>query len=578
MENGKPKLAPGNEDIVKDFDLFTRTLFYGQKYVMSDVDTPIGINKAIVGVKKLINKVAGKEVVSLNEGDETPSSLVKLMDAANRAVTMKTLSLDPLPGLVNAIGSQFQISAQAGEYFTAEEVAKNEGRLLAHSLIRTDEEKEMFAQVINKFVPLREDPSYEELKKSSIVKGGILLNGNNISDFLMIAFRKPEMMIEKSIFLSLLDNSMIENGKIVNIRQYVKAKYKDRYSSPEAFQDAKAKMDADIEKLKETRSITNTKKLENGKLVIPGLDLNNRTELDRLSNQTRNLSNRVVGGMSQESTSKMDMSIWTKSMMIFKKWIYPLLETRFSGLHKLGADDFNITINDEGMLEGEKYDLGRASLFFKLMYDSIRERQINISNILQVNEAGVKKLDDLYEHYSDQYYKKTGQPLTMSKDDFGDMIRQNVQSSLKEIAYIVALTGAMFALGFFAPDDDKDKAAKNRHKYYLRALDKIRDEITFFYNPNEIRNLAAGGIFPAIGIVTDALKFFKHLSEQITGIPIGGKKGRTAEQVRKDAMPVKDLLHSFIPGGKTVLTFGAVLSDDWAKEFKINLQSQNTVR
>lgn len=582
MENGKPKLAPGNEEIVRDFDLFTRTLFYGQKYVMSDVDTPVGIGKAIVNIKKIINKasnaVLDKDIAKINEGDETPASLVKLMDAANRAFTLKTLSLDPLPGLVNLVGTQFQISAQAGEYFTAEEVAKNEGIITTQRIIRTPEEREMFTQLINTFVPLREDPSYEQLKKSSIVKGGVLLDSNNVTDFLMIAFRKPEMVVEKAIFLTLLDNSMVEDGKIVNIRQYVKAKYKDRYDSPEAFQNAKAKMDAEIEKLKDTRSISKIKKLENGKLVIPGLDLNNKTELNRLSNQTRNITARVVGGLSQESTTKMDMSIWTKSMMVFKKWIYPLLETRFSGLHKLGADDFNVTITEDGMLEGEKYDLGRANLFLKLMYESIRDRQINIKNVLEVNEAGVKKLDDLYEHYSQQYYKKTGQTLNMSKADFADMIRQNVQSSLKEIAYIVALTAAAFALGMFAPDDDDDKAAKNRHRYYLRMLDKIRDEITFFYNPNEIRNIAAGGIFPAIAVVTDALTFFKHLAEQITGIPITGKKGRTAEQVRKDAMPVKDLLKNFIPGGKTVLTFGGVLSEDWAKEFDITVKAQNTVR
>jgi len=577
MENGKPKEVAGNEDIIRDFDLFTRALFYGQKYVMSDVDTPVGLNKAIVGVKKLINKVAGREIVKITEGDETPSSLVKLMDAANRAFSLKVLGLDPLPGIVNLLGSQFQISAQAGTYFEAGEVVKNEAMLLGHAF-KSQEEKEMFAQLINQFVPLREDPSYEKLKGASIIKGGNLLNGNNISDFLMIAFRKPEMMVEKSIFLSLLDNTMVEDGKLVNIRQFVKAKYQDRYSNSQAWDSAKDKINAEIEELKKTRSITNTKTLENGKLVIPGLDLENKKELNRLSNQTRNITARVVGGMSQESITKMDMSIWTKSMMVFKKWIYPLLETRFSGIHKLGADDFNVTIDSEGMLEGEQYDLGRANLFIKLMYDSIKERQINISNVLQVNDSGIKKLDELYDHYSEQYYKKTGQKMTMNREDFKDMIRQNVQSSLKEIGYIIALTAAAFALGMFAPDDDDDKAAKNRHKYYLRTLDKIRDEITFFYNPNEIRNLAAGGIFPAIAVVTDALKFFKHLSEQITGIPITGKKNRTAEKVREDAMPVKDLLHAFLPGGKTILTFGAVLSDDWAKEFKINIQAQNTVR
>jgi len=578
MENNQPKLVRGNEDIIKDFDLFTRSLFYEQKYVMSDVDTPVGINKAVVNIKKLINKVAGKEIVSINEGDDRPTSLVKLMDAANRAFVLKTLSLDPLPGVVNLLGSQFQISAQSGNYFTAREVLKNEGILLGHRLFKSKDDREMFAQLINAFVPMKEDPSYEKFKKSSVVKGGMLLNGNNIGDFLMIAFRKPEQLVEKSIFLTLLDNSMIENGKIVNIRKFVKAKYNDRYDSSGSWEKSKGKIDAEIEQLKKTRSITNTMKLENGKLVIPGLDLNNKKELDRLSRLTKNTTNRAIGSVSQESITKMDMSIWTKSMMVFKKWIYPLLETRFSGIHKLGADDFDITIDSSGTLEGEQYDLGRANLFLGLMYDSIKEGQLNIKNILQVNESGVKKLDDLYEYYTQQYYKKTGQKLNMNKDDFKDMIRQNVQSSLKEISYIIALTAAAFALGMFAPDDDEDKATKNRHRYYLRTLDKIKDEITFFYNPNEIRNLAAGGIFPAIAVVTDALKFFTHLSEQITGMPISGKKDRTPEQVRKDAMPVKDFLKSFVPGGKTVLTFGAVLSEDWAKEFDITVQPKNTVR
>ena len=573
--NGDPKIEKGNEDNIKTLDQFTRALFYGQKYVLSDVDTPLGLNKAVTAVKKIINKVAGREIVKIDD-DSSPTSLVKLMDAFNRGFQLKTLGLDPLPGLVNFAGSQFQISAIAGNYFTQGEFTKNEGILLNHKF-RSKEDREIFAQLINNFVPLREDPSYEKLKKSSVFNFGNVLNGSNISDFLMVMFRKPEMFVEKAIFMSILDNTMVENGKIVNIREYVKDKYKNRYDSSNNFKDSEGKIDSEIEELQKTRSITATKKLENGKLVIPGLNLDNKKETRRITNLTRNTTNRVVGSLSQENINKMQMSIWTRSMLTFKNWIYPLLETRFSGIRKVASDDFSVEITDGGLLEGEKYDVGRASLFFGLMYDSIKERQNNILNILKVNDAGVEKLEEVYAKYQARYYKKTGQRLTMSSADFKDMIRNNLRNEIKEIGYIVALTSAMFALGIISPGDDDDKATKNRYRYYQRALDKLRDEITFFYNPNEIRNIAAGGLFPAVSMITDVTKLIKHITEEITGIGIGGKKGRTPDQVRKDAKPLKDVL-KIVPGGKFPLMMGASISDQFAKDFDITIQAQNTVR
>jgi hypothetical protein len=55
------------------------------------------------------------------------------------------------------------------------------------------------------------------------------------------------------------------------------------------------------------------------------------------------------------------------------------------------------------------------------------------------------------------------------------------------------------------------------------------------------------------------------------------KEGKTPEQIREEAMPLKDVLR-IVPGGKNVLTFGAIISDDWAKEFDITIQKKNTIR
>lgn len=577
-ENNNPVEASGNQENIKLLDDFTRAVFYEQKYVLSDTDTPLGLGKAINGVKKMLNvlsnKTIGKDIVDINE-DVKATSLMKLMDAANRGFSIKVLALDPAPALVNFLGSQFQISAQAGTYFTQTDVIKGMRDLTNHTF-RNKEDREAFAQLVNLFQPLREGPIYEELKKSSLTRMGNVLNGDNISDFLMMGFRKPELFIEKTIFKALLDNTMVENGKLVNINDYVKAKYKGRYDSADNFQEASGKIEEEVNELKKTRSISATKKIVNGKLEIPGFDTNNIAEVERLTKLNKDITNRVVGSMSKENINRMSMNIWTRGLMVFKNWIYPLYGTRFNGIEKLGTDSFSFKIEDDGTIEGEKYDIGRVNLFAKMVYETIKDRQNNIKNLLKVNEEGVKKINELYDRYQETYYKKTGQRMNMSKEDFADMIRTNLRNELKEINYIVGLFAAAFALGIIAPGDDADKATKNRFRYYEKLLDKIRDELTFFYNPNEIRSLLSGGIFPAIGVVTDVLNLVNHIAEQITGMSIS-KEGKTPEQIREEAMPIKDVLR-IVPGGKNVLTFGAIISEDWAKEFDITIQKKNTIR
>src|SRR5690606_10261713 len=159
--------------------------------------------------------------------------------------------------------------------------------------------------------------------------GMSVLTQQNLGDILMVFMRQPELLVEKAIFLSLLENMMVKDGRIISIREFVKSKYKDRYSSAARYNETKRLIEQEIEELKKTSSIAATRKLENGKLVIPGLDLNNREELQRLTNLARRISRNATGGMSDGDVNRMSMSIWTKSMMVFKNWIPKLADTRF---------------------------------------------------------------------------------------------------------------------------------------------------------------------------------------------------------------------------------------------------------
>lgn len=564
-KDGKVEELIGNEENTKMYDDFLRVLLYDQKYVLSDSDTPLNIDKVLNFVKKGVNKIAGKEIWKENE-KPTATSLMKTIDAANRGFQLKTLGFEFISGAVNAFGGQVQMSAQAGNYFKTREFVKNEGKILKQRF-DNEEDRKMFVDLMNIFMPMKDDPSYEEFKKA----GMSAMTRENMGDILMVFMRKPEQVIEKSIFLTLLDNSMIENGRIVNINEFVKAKYKDRYKSAEEYRSSKEKIESEIEELKKTRSISVTKKLEDGELVIPGLDLNNKTEIQRLTNLTRRISRNATGGMSDGDINRMSMSIWTKSMMIFKNWIPKLADTRFSEFRKV-SDDFSVTIDEDGIPQGEKFDIGRIRLLMYVLGTSIQDKSTNLLNIMAMNDAGIEKLQQYYEEFAKQYEEETGEVMTMDRDQFIDMIRTNIRNQIKELAILLALVGAMLALGFMAPDDDEDKATKNFHRYSQKVVDKFVGELSFFYNPAEFQNILSGGMFPAIGIVADAGRFVKHLTMETTGMDLDPKT--SYDDVRKKAQPIKHLM-KMAPVTKSAVTYASILSSDFAKEFDVTIQKNN---
>jgi hypothetical protein len=566
IKDGRPEELKGNEENTKIFNDFLRALLYEQKYPLSDSDIPLGLGKVSNFMKEAINKVAGREVFTI---DENPSatSLVKTMDAANRAFQLKTLGFEFISGAVNLFGANIQIATQAGNYFKAREFASNEGKLIGNKF-KNDDERKMFIQLIDKFMPLKDDPTYDKLRDA----GMSALTRQNFSDMLMVFMRQPEQHVEKSIFLTLLQNMMVEDGKIVSIREFVKNKYKDRFDTATKYNESKTQIDAEIEELKKTRSIDATKELKDGELIVPGLDLNNIAELQRLTNLTRRISRNATGGMSDSDLNRMGMNIWTKSMMVFKNWIPKLVDTRFSELRRV-SDDFSVTIDEDGISEGDKYDIGRVRLWVYVMGTSIRDRSSNIYNILSMNDQGIAALDKMYEEFSEKYEKRTGKPFNMTREDFIDMIKNNLRNEAKELAILLSLFGMMFSLGFVAPDDDDDKAAKNFYRYTQRVIDKFIGELSFFYNPVEFQKILSGGMFPAIGIFSDIERFTSHTTMELTGYDVSNSD-LTIDEVRKKAQPIKNLAKMF-PLTKSLITYGAIFDAKFAKEFDVTIQKES---
>lgn len=564
-KDGKVEILPGNAENTKMYDDFLRVLLYDQRYVLSDTDTPLNVGNAVNFVKKGVNKVAGKEIWKVTE-NPNPTSLHKTIDAANRGFQIKTLGLEFISGAVNMFGGNIQLATQAGNYFKAREVAVNEAKLTTLSFAG-EEEKDIFAQLVNTFMPMKDDPAYEIFKEA----GMTILTKQNLGDILMVFMRKPEQLIEKSVFLTLLENTMVVDGRIVNIREFIKSKYKDRYNSSARYQELKGKIESEIEELKKTSSIAVTRKLENGKLVIPGLDLTNRDELQRLTNLSRRIARNATGGMSDGDINRMSMSIWTKSMMIFKNWIPKLADTRFSEFRKI-ADDFSVRINEDGISEGQKYDIGRIRLLAYVLSDGIFTGVRNLNNILALNQAGLDRLDVMLEDFREKYEAETGEILNITRDEFIDLIRTNLRNQLKELAILGSLLGATLSLGFIAPEDDDDKAAKNAHRYALRVVDKFVSELSFFYNPAELESILSGGIFPAIGLVKDFERFTSNFFTEITGMDFNPET--SFEEARKKAQPIKYAM-KMAPITKSLVTYLSIISDDFAREYEVTISAES---
>jgi len=566
IEDGKPKELAGNEENTKTFNDFLRTLLYEQKYALSDADTPLGIGKVFNFVKEAVNSVAGKEVFKINE-NPSATSLIKAMDAANRAFQVKTLGLEFISGAVNIFGGNIQVATQAGNYFKAREFLANEMKLVGNKFTN-NEERQMFIQLIDLFMPLKDDPTYDKLKEA----GMTTLTQHNFSDLLMVFMREPEQHLEKSIFLTLLQNTMVVDGKIVNIREYVKSKYKTRYQSAAAYRETSKKIDIEIEQLKRTKSIDVTKRLVNGKLEIPGLDLTDRNELQRLTNLTRRISRNATGGLADSDINRMNMNVWSRSMMVFKNWIPKLIDTRFSEFRKV-SDDFSVQIDEDGLVTGEKYDIGRVRLWAYVMGTSIRDKSANIYNILSLNDQGLEVLDKMYDDFAQKYEKRTGKPLNMGREEFIDLIRTNLHNQMKELAIGLSLLAAAMSMGFIAPDDDDDKAKKNFYRYSQRVIDKFIGELSFFYNPVEFQKMLSGSIFPAIGIFSDIERFISHFTMETTGYDISNRE-LTVDEVRKKAQPVKNLAKMF-PFTKSMITYMAIFDSEFAKEFDVTIQKES---
>jgi hypothetical protein len=117
----------------------------------------------------------------------------------------------------------------------------------------------------------------------------------------------------------------------------------------------------------------------------------------------------------------------------------------------------------------------------------------------------------MLQQKKEEYYKKRGKELSITTEEFYDMMRQTLSNEMKELSLLVGLIGVILVAKVAVPDDDEDALTKNRYKYLLKVFLKIKNEVDFYYNPISFMTMTKGSFLPALGTLGNAYRALEAL-------------------------------------------------------------------
>jgi hypothetical protein len=177
----------------------------------------------------------------------------------------------------------------------------------------------------------------------------------------------------------------------------------------------------------------------------------------------------------------------------------------------------------------------------------------------------------LFEKKAADYKADTGKDLEMTEGEFLNLVNQNMKSQLLDVIFFATMWALVIGLKAGEPDEDEDPAVKNKYKYLMRAVDKFKDEITYFYDPTSLLatfTSKGAGIFPAVGLLDNMRKVVVNSGKELYYLYEGDEKALEKNFVLKYAMK------SF-PIGAQVGAYLPMFYPEMAKELGIKAQSQS---
>ena len=530
---------------------FINYYIYNKKMTGDSTDFTVEVDMKSISEK--VNKKVGFNLLPKYEGDDAKMkiSFTKLIQSANRWFQMKTLGFNLTSPISNLTGGLSNAMIMSGQYFKPEEYRTNTLRLTS---MLTGEQGKVYAAMIDYFMPLVENQENVKIGHLSSNKITELMT----SEVLFMLQRGSDKMVSYPMLLSMLENTAVINGQLVNIPEYVrkeKGYYSRFYLSKEERTKIEQEVEAEIVTMKQ-KSVAKTAKIVNGELVIEGVNRADKTVWE-LRNKVQSMAKKIMGASSPEDIAQYRMSLFGQSFMMFKNWIPGMALARF------GDISYNVGIDN--------WEYGRLRLMYKLLWENGTNSLTTLRDVMQLNENGVKYMQQVYDQKLKQFEEAGGtEDEFMTEEEFLEMHHRAIKMAVKETQYWLGLLSAFVGFTLATGDDDKDEY-RGARAFISRAFDKSKDELGFFFSPLSAMDIANGSVFPALGTVNDALKFMSHFGKEIGGAVFG------VEDWTKEAKPTKYLFKTF-PVTKEMLTMIAVFYPELADEMGIKISNNYSVR
>lgn len=418
----------------------------------------------------------------------------KVIATADTWVQSLAVGLKPAIAIANWFGNQFLALIQAGGYYNFwGDFEKNNVRVCTGQMSTIER------GLLDLIHPLNEDVTMEE-RRSVAWKQGFTkyLSTWSFTDVMQVTNSFPERKLQYANALSFIDNSIVIDGEIRNIRKYLKeqdrkTKYSLSISERKALESTFEKRVTELKNA--PNALKNVAKIENGETVIPGVsDLN----LAKFSLQVSEYARTLNGQMSSTNKADYRRDTMFSSFMMFKNWIPKLVTGRGMDIKK--------------NVELDTWEYGRTRAFFKTVAFLGKSNIMSMIDIINGTEKGLMILDELLEAKKIEHYKKTGQELEITQEEFYDLMREQLVNQSKEFALLFGTLALVFAAAAAEPPEDATDAEKNNYKWWAKLTNKISDEVSFYYNPISFESITKGSLLPSVSLLSKGLKIIQQLS------------------------------------------------------------------
>jgi hypothetical protein len=548
-KDGVLQYNPDNSENTKIIEDMVKAIIYQQKYIESESFDQLLGKFGTFG--KTLNEKLGMKILPENL-ENRQLSINKIITQMNNTFQVNALGLNILSSASNLFGGKTQSLINAGKYFTKLDYVSAEMWLLANKMGGEDKQKMLAA--LDYFLPFTENYNRDAARKLSLNK----VDDQAVQDFLMVLMREGERAVQVTNFFAYIRNSAVVDGQVVNAREYLKStpEYADFYEGTQAERKARSeKFERDVKELVEKQGVLNIGAVKDGEFTIPGVEQKSDSVVET-RRKIQQFTSDALGSLTEENKRLINMTIYGNSFMVFKNWIPRLVDVRMGNLKYNSASD--------------AYEWGRSRMIFRIITDDLFKSIGRLSNSLMANDKGVEYMRELYEKKKADYENDTGKTLEMTESQFIDLVRQNIKNQLLDTLFYATLFAITLGLKAL-PDDDDDEIVKNQYKFMLKATDKFKDELGYFYNPTSLTQLVSTGIFPSIGLIKNYTTAGKNFLIENYALATGNKELEDKNYV------IKYWMRSF-PLTSQAAGLLPMFYPDLAKDLGIKMQSQYGIR